>query len=89
MFEEYDGRVAVGSHDPKMIGCRRTSNEYDRDYEVQMLMGVRDDAQRELAAEGRKCGSTRRTVTSGSPTSIVASASARKTRCSPLRAVLS
>jgi proline dehydrogenase len=28
--------------------------EYDRAFEVQMLMGVREDAQRELAAEGRE-----------------------------------
>ncbi len=27
-------------------------DEYGTDYEVQMLMGVRDDAQRDLAAEG-------------------------------------
>ncbi|WP_363467874.1 proline dehydrogenase family protein [Halogeometricum borinquense] len=53
LFEEYVGRVAVGSHDPKMISAaEELANEYDRDYEVQMLMGVRDNAQRELAAEG-------------------------------------
>ena len=53
LFEEYVGGIAVGSHDPKMITrARELAAEYDRGYEVQMLMGVREDAQRELAAEG-------------------------------------
>ncbi|RDZ43012.1 proline dehydrogenase [Haloferax sp. Atlit-19N] len=53
LFREYDGGIAVGSHDPEMIAyARDLGSEYDRDYEVQMLMGVREDAQRELAAEG-------------------------------------
>ncbi|KTG29595.1 proline dehydrogenase family protein [Haloferax profundi] len=53
LFDEYVGGIAVGSHDPKMIAAaRELAAEYDRDYEVQMLMGVREDAQRELAAEG-------------------------------------
>ncbi|AFK18055.1 proline dehydrogenase [Haloferax mediterranei ATCC 33500] len=53
LFREYEGGIAVGSHDPEMIDyARELSAEYDRDYEIQMLMGVREDAQRELAAEG-------------------------------------
>ncbi|GAA0665637.1 proline dehydrogenase family protein [Natronoarchaeum mannanilyticum] len=52
-FEHRDGGVAVGSHDPEMIEyARQLHEEYGTPYEVQMLMGVRDDAQRELAAEG-------------------------------------
>jgi len=53
LFREYDGGIAVGSHDPEMIDyARDLGAEYDRNYEVQMLMGVREDAQRELAADG-------------------------------------
>jgi proline dehydrogenase len=53
LFREYEGRVAVGSHDPEMISHARTlSEQYGRDFEVQMLMGVREEAQRDLAAEG-------------------------------------
>ena len=52
-FSEFDGGVAVGSHDPAMIELAAAlHDEYGTDYEVQMLMGVREDAQRELAAEG-------------------------------------
>ena len=55
LFEEYVGGIAVGSHDPKMIAAaEELAAEYDRAFEVQMLMGVREDAQRELAAEGRE-----------------------------------
>ncbi|MDS0296463.1 proline dehydrogenase family protein [Halogeometricum luteum] len=55
LFAEYAGDVAVGSHDPKMIAAaEELAAEYDRTFEVQMLMGVREDAQRELAAEGRE-----------------------------------
>jgi proline dehydrogenase len=55
LFESYEGDIAVGSHDPKMIEyAEQLSAEYDRPFEVQMLMGVREDAQRELAAEGRE-----------------------------------
>lgn len=53
MFEEFEGGVAVGSHDPAMIDyAKDLHDEYGTDYEVQMLMGVRDDEQRDLAAEG-------------------------------------
>ncbi|WP_049934039.1 proline dehydrogenase family protein [Halarchaeum acidiphilum] len=52
LFREFD-RVAVGSHDPKMISlARRLHDEHDTPYEVQMLMGVRDDAQFDLADDG-------------------------------------
>jgi proline dehydrogenase len=53
MFREFDDGVAVGSHDPEMISLARDLHEeFGTDYEVQMLMGVRDDAQYELAADG-------------------------------------
>ncbi|MFB6071363.1 MAG: proline dehydrogenase family protein [Halobacterium sp.] len=53
MFREFEGGVAVGSHDPEMIEhARALHDEHGTDYEVQMLMGVRDDAQYELAADG-------------------------------------
>jgi proline dehydrogenase len=53
MFEAFEGGIAVGSHDPAMIDhAKALHDEYGTDYEVQMLMGVRDDAQRELAAAG-------------------------------------
>ncbi len=52
-FASFDGGVAVGSHDPEMIELAADLHEeYGTSYEVQMLMGVREDAQRELAAEG-------------------------------------
>lgn len=48
----YDG-IAVGSHDPETIELAADLHaEYGTDYEVRMLMGVREDAQREPAAEG-------------------------------------
>lgn len=53
LFEERDQGIAVGSHDPEMIALARERGlETGADYEVQMLMGVRDDAQRDLAADG-------------------------------------
>jgi proline dehydrogenase len=53
MFETFAGGIAVGSHDPEMIDfARDLHDEYGTDFEIQMLMGVRDDAQRDLAAEG-------------------------------------
>jgi len=49
MFREFDDGVAVGSHDPEMIElAARLHEEYGTGYEVQMLMGVRDEAQRAL-----------------------------------------
>ncbi|TKX80873.1 proline dehydrogenase family protein [Halorubrum sp. SD626R] len=53
LFEHRDRGVAVGSHDPAMISlANRLAAEHGTDYEVQMLMGVREDAQRDLAAQG-------------------------------------
>jgi len=53
MFEHFDDGVAVGSHDPQMIEyARELHAEFGTPYEVQMLMGVREDAQRDLASEG-------------------------------------
>ncbi len=53
LFRDYVGTVAVGSHDPEMISlAREYHEEYGTSYEVQMLMGVRERAQRELAREG-------------------------------------
>jgi proline dehydrogenase len=53
MFREFDDGVAVGSHDPAMIEhAAGLYDEYGTDYEVQMLMGIREDAQTELAADG-------------------------------------
>lgn len=53
MFKEFDGGIAVGSHDPEMIQhAKQLYDEYDTSFEVQMLMGVRDDAQYDLADKG-------------------------------------
>ncbi|QAU13088.1 proline dehydrogenase [Halorubrum sp. BOL3-1] len=53
LFERRDRGVAVGSHDPEMISLAdRLAREHGADYEVQMLMGVRGDAQRDLTAQG-------------------------------------
>jgi proline dehydrogenase len=53
LFSERDAGVAVGSHDPEMIAhAKALAEEHDTDFEIQMLMGVREDAQRDLAAEG-------------------------------------
>lgn len=50
MFANFDDGVAVGSHDPEMITLAQSLHEeFDTPYEVQMLMGVRSDAQFELA----------------------------------------
>ncbi|WP_458207481.1 proline dehydrogenase family protein [Haladaptatus sp. NG-SE-30] len=52
MFQEFDGGVAVGSHDPAMIEyAKDLHDEYGTDFEIQMLMGVREDAQYELARD--------------------------------------
>src|SRR6056297_1122931 len=52
-FEHFDGGIAVGSHDPEMIDlAKRLHDEHGTDFEIQMLMGVRSDAQFDLAAEG-------------------------------------
>ncbi|MFP8888421.1 proline dehydrogenase family protein [Natrialbaceae archaeon A-CW2] len=51
-FEHFDGGIAIGSHDPEFIEYGiELHEEYGTDFELQMLMGVREDAQDELAAE--------------------------------------
>ncbi|WP_435334034.1 proline dehydrogenase family protein [Haloarchaeobius sp. TZWWS8] len=53
MFEHFEDGVAVGSHDPKMIDfAAELHGEYGTPYEIQMLMGVREGAQVDLASEG-------------------------------------
>ncbi|MGI5128891.1 proline dehydrogenase family protein [Pseudonocardia sp. CA-107938] len=51
-----DGLPMVATHDPRLVAiARHLADEHGRgpgDYELQMLNGVRPDAQRELAAEG-------------------------------------
>lgn len=53
LFEHYeDGQIAVGSHDPEMLDLASDLHEeYGTDYEVQMLMGVREETQQEFAEE--------------------------------------
>jgi proline dehydrogenase len=52
LFETYDGGIAVGSHDPAMIAhAERLHEETGTPFEIQMLMGVREDAQVDLAAD--------------------------------------
>jgi proline dehydrogenase len=52
MFREFDDGVAVGSHDPAMIEHARELHEtHGTPFEIQMLMGVREDAQHEHATE--------------------------------------
>jgi proline dehydrogenase len=52
MFEAFDDGVAVGSHDPEMVALATDlAREYDTGYEIQMLMGVRTEAQRDLATD--------------------------------------
>ncbi|MEF8977747.1 MAG: proline dehydrogenase family protein [Haloarculaceae archaeon] len=49
-FSEFEDGIAVGSHDPQMIRyARKRHREYGTPYEVQMLTGVREDAQFRLA----------------------------------------
>jgi proline dehydrogenase len=51
-FERFDDGVAVGSHDPAMIDLAADlHDEHGTGYEIQMLMGVREDAQTELARD--------------------------------------
>ncbi|HKJ58033.1 MAG TPA: proline dehydrogenase family protein [Halobacteriales archaeon] len=55
LFASRDGpdqAVAVGTHDPRMIELARSLGaDYGTDFEVQMLMGVREDEQDRLARE--------------------------------------
>jgi proline dehydrogenase len=51
-FTSFDDGIAVGSHDPAMVDHAIASHdEYGTPYEIQMLMGVREDAQSQLAEE--------------------------------------
>lgn len=51
-FEHFEDGIAVGSHDPEMISlAKELHDEHGTGFEIQMLMGVRDDAQVELAEE--------------------------------------
>ncbi|WP_293028938.1 proline dehydrogenase family protein [Natronococcus sp.] len=53
MFESFDDGIAIGSHDPNVIAhARELHRAHGTPYEIQMLMGVRTDAQYELAARG-------------------------------------
>jgi proline dehydrogenase len=55
LFEHRDDGIGVGSHDPEMIAyAEELQARHGADFEVQMLMGVREDAQRRLAAEGHE-----------------------------------
>ncbi|MEF8855678.1 MAG: proline dehydrogenase family protein [Haloarculaceae archaeon] len=52
MFEHFEDGIAVGSHDPDMVDLAGgLHDEHGTPYEVQMLMGVRSEAQRELARD--------------------------------------
>jgi proline dehydrogenase len=52
MFEHFEDGVAVGSHDPEMIRlAERLHDECGTPYEIQMLMGVREDALFDLATD--------------------------------------
>lgn len=53
MFREFDDGIAVGSHDPAMIQyAQKLHEQYGTPFEIQMLMGVREDAQVRLADDG-------------------------------------
>ncbi|QCS44868.1 proline dehydrogenase family protein [Natrinema versiforme] len=53
LFREFDQGIAVGSHDLSMLETAiDLHKEHDTPFEIQMLMGVREDAQRDLAAKG-------------------------------------
>ena len=50
MFRAFDDGIAVGSHDPAMVALAADLHaEHGTPYEVQMLMGVRERAQFDLA----------------------------------------
>ncbi|THE65352.1 proline dehydrogenase [Salinadaptatus halalkaliphilus] len=49
-FEHFEGGIAVGSHDPAILEHAQTLyDEHGTEFEIQMLMGVREDAQYEFA----------------------------------------
>jgi len=52
LFRNYEGTVAVGSHDPRMVNrALALHREHGTPVEMQMLMGVRERAQRDLARQ--------------------------------------
>jgi len=52
VFREFEDGIAVGSHDPAMVARAASLHEvYGTPYEVQMLMGVREEAQQDLASQ--------------------------------------
>ena len=52
MFEHFDDGIAVGSHDPAMIELAQELHaEHGTPFEIQMLTGVRERAQFDLAEE--------------------------------------
>ena len=52
MFDAFDGGIAVGSHDSAMIDrARELHDRYGTEFEIQMLMGVRESAQTDLAGK--------------------------------------
>lgn len=53
LFANRDRGVTIGSHDPAMIEhALDLQSTHDTDAEFQLLMGVREDRQRELASDG-------------------------------------
>lgn len=53
LFTEFEGDIAFGTHDPEMLSAaNQLAAIHDREYQIQMLRGVRESAQYELAAEG-------------------------------------
>lgn len=52
LVQNRDRGIAVASHDPEMISHTRSLADNDTEYEFQMLMGVRERTQRELASQG-------------------------------------
>ncbi len=53
LFAHFEDGIGVGSHDPEMIEyAHQLHEDHGTPYEIQMLMGVRSDAQRALAADG-------------------------------------
>jgi len=52
MFEEFEDGIAVGSHDPAMVDlATELHEEHGTPFEIQMLTGVRESAQFDLAEE--------------------------------------
>lgn len=55
-FREFDGGIAVASHDEEMIEAAiKLNKRYGTEFEIQMLMGVREDIQTQLAADNDVC----------------------------------